>query len=499
MAKYILRVEAVNIYDLIKDTQNLSTIRGAGLMILDAAGKIENMPDNSKEVKIKKIETISTGASIGMFSFEADDEDKAEDFRNKVAKFLSNDSNLMHATFVVDIQPILNAGSFMKDYEKVIAKNRWRQFQQLTVVLPEENSSNDVRICALDKLRPGTCEETIQGEIKSISTSVSKRFNYGKDQKQKFYENQLEKLGVVLKDKDGNRQKFTTDFKSLSSNLKRGNLHHKIAVIYLDGNKFGTIRNRLCQTPEDLTDFDKTLKTHQRKFLKALVKDRMLNDSGYITDDKKLRIETLLWGGDEMMWVVPAWKGWSVLGTFYESSKEWQFQGEPLTHAAGLVFCHHNAPIHRVTSLCRDLADKVKANKDRPAGNEFQYVVMESFDHIGQDIEKFRSTQVPFNYQYTLDGNKMGKIAYTIRNLIKELPRNQVYNAIRAAIEDTQNIQSPEKLEAFNDRLEEVLGTSLKHNVDNLLSNNNIFGQDPRGWWIHLAELWDYIPEEREL
>jgi hypothetical protein len=50
----------------------------------------------------------------------------------------------------------------------------------------------------------------------------------------------------------------------------------------------------------------------------------------------KLRFETLLWGGDELVWVVPAWQGWWTLDFFFRKARRWEYNNIPLKHAAGL-------------------------------------------------------------------------------------------------------------------------------------------------------------------
>src|SRR5439155_23707913 len=138
-----------------------------------------------------------------------------------------------------------------------------------------------------------------------------------------------------------------------------------------------------CPTPDLLSSFDHTVKNYRRQALTALLhsmhtpqeKDLWTSPRGYY------RLETLLWGGDELIWVVPAWQGWKILSLFYRQSTNWNFAAQPLTHAAGMVFCHHNAPIHSITALAKTLAEVAK-EKSRDQ-NLFAYLVLESFDHVG--------------------------------------------------------------------------------------------------------------------
>ncbi|EDN65205.1 hypothetical protein BGP_6503 [Beggiatoa sp. PS] len=69
---------------------------------------------------------------------------------------------------------------------------------------------------------------------------------------------------------------------------------------------------------------------------------------------------------------MPAWLGWWTLDYFFRKSKDWEFPDPnsddnkvyPLTHAAGLVFCQHNAPIHRIRNLAEQLGNLVKDQED---------------------------------------------------------------------------------------------------------------------------------------
>ena len=70
-----------------------------------------------------------------------------------------------------------------------------------------------------------------------------------------------------------------------------------------------------------------------------------------VMDDGKdaLRLEVLLWGGDEFTLVVPAWKGLEVLERFFQIAARLEFGSDvPMTHRAAVIFCHHNAPILQI-------------------------------------------------------------------------------------------------------------------------------------------------------
>ena len=71
MAKYLVRVEAVNFDNFINDTQDISTIRGGGLLVLDAA----------KELAARaEMRGIYTGASTGLFVAELPENEQIESY-----------------------------------------------------------------------------------------------------------------------------------------------------------------------------------------------------------------------------------------------------------------------------------------------------------------------------------------------------------------------------------------------------------------------------------
>jgi CRISPR/Cas system-associated protein Cas10 (large subunit of type III CRISPR-Cas system) len=380
--EYYLRVEAVNLDHFISDTMDISTIRGGGLLLLNAI-----------EEKIKKrfeqqFEAISTGASSGLFSFKIADMEKAQVLRQQVVDFLNRDKRLKHATFVVDILPV--GKTFNEDKEKVLALNRWQQMQSPTVVYPSLEGRKLIRpkrpICDIDNIRP-LAKKISKKE--RVSESVFQRRQYGRWLKQYFYQQHtgIKKL-----------PRFVNDLSELSYDKSRGHLHHKMAVIYLDGNGFGKIQQEICEGDENgefLLDFDKKVKKYRRDFLRRFLTKTISQPEWTFIDpaDKKNpekhRLETLLWGGDEMTFVVPAWLGWWTLDYFFRESKEWNFEKDyPLTHGAGLVFCHHNAPIHRITKLAKDLAELAKAKSRKKSYVAYQ--VLESFDYVSEDLEEFR-------------------------------------------------------------------------------------------------------------
>jgi hypothetical protein len=481
--EFYLRVEAVNLSNFIFDTTDLSTVRGGGLLLLDAINRIDD--------HFTQLEAISTGASSGLFSFTADNLESAQILQQQIVDFLNLNKKFKHATFVIDTLPV--GKTFTEDKEKLLALNRWQQMQSSTVVFPKNDQQNaKFPICQVDDISPSSSHKIQKGDDSLIvSESVYQRREYGRKQKQIFYKKQTK-----LK----NLPNFVNELDELAYDIKRDNLHHKMAVIYLDGNSFGTIQREICQgddAKEALQLFDEQIKEYRRGFLHDLLKDTIgKSEWTYKHDEPKHRLETLLWGGDEILLVVPAWLGWWTLSYFFQKSKDWEFPDPnsdtkvyPLTHAAGLVFCHHNAPIHRIKDLAMKLGDLAKA-KSREV-NSVAYQVLESFNDVGENLEDLKSfinkrcgESGLKSDDLIILGNEMGKALSAMEPIKRAIPKGKVYAIVQALLHAPTE-KADELIAEAERQLNHTLQTELKQ-------LQNSFGEN-REFWLHLIELWDYI------
>ncbi len=463
MSKYYLRIEGVNLTNFVYDTQDLSTIRGGGLRLLDAIEEIEDRFKN-------KLHPISTGASSGLFEANVSTFDDAQHVKGQVKDYLNKDSCLKYATFVVDILKS-NDSNFKEDKEKILALNRWSQMQSPSVAVPSQTSDTP---CTIDMVRPAGSNRLPKYKDKEdvpVSDSVYYRRDYGLKAKQRFYE---KITGITT------LPEFVYDLDKLTSDESQGNLHHKMAVIYIDGNRFGAIQEE-TKVQDELKSWDDTIKQYRKQMLGELLNETILKPEW--TNGDKHRMETLLWGGDEIIWVVPAWVGWWTLDFFYRHSKSWRFNGTPLKHAAGIVFCHHNAPIHRITPLAKELAEEAK-KKDR-SKSLFVYQKLESFDHIGKDFKSHVSSVYKGKAKaddLILDGEQMQKIRAQIIELKEnDFPVSRLHKVVYAVISGQEDIESIIKKTITDKALTEQLKS-----LTTLLN-----GESTK--WIHIAELWDYI------
>jgi len=225
-------------------------------------------------------------------------------------------------------------------------------------------------------------------------------------------------------------------------------MHNKLAVFYVDGNQFGEKGRRIFQEQgaAGFKEWSDALRKHHRTLLRDLLKrtevDELWSNSG------KIRLETPLWGGDEIIWIVPAWKGWELVEWFFGQKHEIVLRGETktLSYACGLVFSNAKAPIKNVRILAKDkLGEAAKRVGRADNVHRLAYEVLESFDDISGDFDKYRKKWLPpmtSISQLVLDPTR--KIWEPLRKLAgtEEFPMRQLYNCVKAWRQEDQTKKS---------------------------------------------------------
>ncbi|MCK6685095.1 MAG: hypothetical protein L6R30_22050 [Thermoanaerobaculia bacterium] len=466
-----LRMEGVNLSSFVYDTNDLSTIRGGGLLLLLATQRV------AKRFSVE-IEPISTGASAGLFMLKPEARPAAT-LRREIERFLMSNEDFKHATFVVNVIDDRNGSiDFPHVCENLVSKNRFQQMQSPSLVVPDPVPG--AFPCSLDRLRPAR-----QLGTDEVSLSVHRRREYGRRAKRVLYSR-------ILKDvlHKAFRGAFVNDFAALTSDETRGNLHHKMAVIYADGNKFGSLQRKARASSAGLRAFDGFMKERRASLLAALLENIQSRPGFKAGDD--LRLETLLWGGDEFLWVVPAWEGWRTLSFFFDETSKWPVfpvpggRGDQLTHSAGLVFCDHKAPIARIRQVAESLATAVKHEK--PGIDGFLYLCLESFDHPGADLERALLRRLPPHRSVrdlVLSGSRATAIHEAMVKLKREIPKSKVHECLKWSLSPKEpGGPSPESGVAA------TLSGSTRQALDSL---RGAFGNALA--WLHIADLWDYLEE----
>lgn len=470
MTSTLLRVEAVNLASFVYDTARLPTIRGGSRLLLEAVDAVETWL--VEEIAPEKVEVISRGASAGLFRLTTGD---AAKLRNELEGWLGRHAELRHATFVVDTVP--ESKAFRLDVERLIALNRFRQMRSPALAIPRGTAKLP---CHSDKVRPGTKTRNLPGgEGKEwLSESVALRTDHGRAEKQAFYEDETGLPWDLV---------FAQDFQELAADDSRVKLDGKMAVLYLDGNHFGNIQRELCQSAEKQQQFDAHLRKLRRGFLIALLEQIEGNPLDWLSLQGTQRFETLLWGGDDLLFVVPAWKGFWLAELFFAISRDWQFDGRPLRHAGGLVLCHANAPIRRIKHLAEELAEIAK--KAGREHNLLAYQVLESFDLVGSELADFRAARSPGGAapkELVLAGDRLGALRAAVTALTPVLPHGRVHRVAKALLADELAVAGERK--ALGELAQRETGGDPVAALE-------AAAVTPAAGWLHLVELWDYFEE----
>ncbi len=491
MAKYYLRLEGVNLSSVLDDTPQVSVTRGASYMLREVANKLPEWVKGKWQFGIV-LQPVSVGASVGIYACDTSD---GESLASRISDALAKDISCRHFTFVVDAVPA--SSDFRVDLEQLVALNRWKQMQMPSLSLAGLETLSDGP-CQWNGIRPAD-EVDDRRKVRRdnrpapTSTSVATRYRAGRQLRQNFY---LQEAGH-----DFEGYHFTDELSELAKNASKNNLDGKLAVIYIDGNRFGRLQQKRCVDEKTQKLFDETIQTQRRDYLSAFLSYiHTIND--YKTEDDRLRLEILMWGGDEILMVVPAWCGIDALCFFFQQSENWKFQGESLTHAAGLVFAQHKTPLSRLATLAKELAENVKHHMSEGiTHNGFDYVVLESIDYPTESLFRFRQNvfgKTLIEQRFPLGPLKRPALE-ELAKLFDELPKGQCCTLARALVADGRMDKAAQ---AVLKRLREVTG---KQKIDEFEKvSDRLFAdfhndQPSEAWrWLHPVDLWDYLPLPKE-
>jgi hypothetical protein len=533
-SSYLLRVEAVNLLGVVADTEQLSTIRGGGLMLLHAMDEVKAAL--VALVGADAVQAISTGASIGLFQLTTADWQAAR----AAARARLQVPPFQHATFLIELVPFdpSKPDGLLVAAEEVLALVRWRQQQTRSLVMPPPGVNG---VCALDRTRPTTT--TIfypAGQETPVSTSVRDRYCYGRQQKQRLYRNVVgaERFDVSTQGAGTENvdDKFVFDLQTLTAHPDAPHpLHGKMAVLYVDGNSFsetqkdfvhnGTLPASHADGPDNAVTrqifFDSQLRAWRSDLMAAWVEGlAQPEERTKKPGNAQIRMETLLWGGDEMLLVVPAWKGWwaaalladSIRNAQKHDPQRWRIGGKTLQHGIGLVFCHHDAPINGIRKLAQRLADDIAKRQRKQT--RLAYLVLESFDLVGRDLPAYwNDIHGPFADSMALpavafDDDAVAPwrdVEAAFQTLSKhKLPRRRLHRFADIAL----NHSAANRAAAAKMLLRDLQDDQLKAIIGALCTlakawqlNGPKSPEEPGDaqLWLHVHALWDYLaPHEAE-
>lgn len=491
---HLLRIEAINIDTICDDTDDISIRRGGSLLVRQAVIDAETWL--VEYLSQDQVERISAGASIGTYGLKLDGHDPS-DIIQRLTDQLNGHEYYQLACFALAVCPYNNDYNLVR--ENLVTQIRYQQLRQPGRYIPSPSANQD-GVCEFDHLSPGV-EIKIKKEKKYIGDSAKRRFDYGRNQRQQFYREELEDF-IDPETMKLDALKFTDDLCELSHDPGFDKLSDKIALIYFDGNGFSSEQRNYGKTIQTQQNFDTGVRKIRQTFLADLIACA-IDDPHFKTDDEKLRLEVLMWGGDEFLLVVPAWKGWDVTQRFLiQHAPHFAFIGDngakrTLTHAGGLVFCGANTPIARIRDLARSLADLIKDRKDNKNRNSFAYLVLESIDYPANEIESY------FKQRYSAmvtNGFTEDSTFPLLASALDHEALNQLLDAVSSGVLHALGAASvyhgPES-PAYKEqwvRTEQILGADTVKKardwLDQLFPNQK---KVPHWQWLHLLELRDYL------
>jgi hypothetical protein len=408
------------------------------------------------------------------------------------ALFATTDSvPFAHLSFSVACVPVAGDGG-ARDMAAALAHAnallRKQQLQNWTVNFQMPSNAKDK--CPMNRMLPADTDiwvakdisvtsdddassnETTSERIR-VAKSVAARRHFGRHMRQKFYAFELGEAKEGASDLRRRHPKigdltFTNSLQDIVAeppDLGDGRqlplqLHNKIAVFYADGNAFGSIRAKLgggCETPESIGKFSEQLLGIRRAQYLFPLLDRLWRGSEpeqhrrmFVQMDKgerkidALRFEMLLWGGDEMMWVAPAWLGFWLAQGFFTQLSGAEIEKNRLTHGAGLLICDRKTPIRQAKDMVKtQLADAAKSVRvgDQPV-DAIQVEIFESADLPDGQLDRHRASLFEGLWEgeatptLSLSGANFGQLLGQITKLKdpeKGLPRSQLHRLLDIA------------------------------------------------------------------
>lgn len=486
-AKHFFRAEVLNFDWTFLDTNDISIMRGGSML---ASSSMRGLADRLARDGWHIVE--HTGASV----LATQRKESSPELAEHIA-WLKGESSDEEAparawlTIACALTTALPDESDVAAATRLASLVRVQQLQMPALTLcPSKTVASSP--CVEDRLRPATRARHRGGQAEEALSEFSFiRWKLGKGSRQRFYGQEVgSEMGLT----------FTDDLHTLAAAPPEfaKHLKDKVALIHVDGDAFGSIR-AACKTLDQVAFLNGAIKDGRRSFLIALLDRFKSNEAGAwqtTADPPACRLETLLWGGDEFELVVPGWLGLEVLAQFYEASAHWQVPhapDTPLHHSAAIVFCGVKTPIASVRKLAGRLVDEVM--KSRKTKNCVAYEVLESFDHIGSDLEGHRQRTRPPGWDF--------------RTQLIPGPALRQFLSLGCSAKEHGIARGPllhQYLDRFNARealakqstrkFQNRLPESQQGTFEALLALTPSEDEVSPAAWLHLPLLWDYlIPE----
>ena len=319
MAQKVLVVEGVNFDQCLYDTNDLSVIRGASLL-LDGA-----LPVVSAAVTEAGARIVSSLAGASSYEI-AFDGAEATVVESAVREALAQ--NPWRAlSWVVSVADTAGVAR---------GRNRRQQFQTWTVKLSAVPGAS----CedALDRVRPAVPgkDDAIKGPL-SPETRI--RLEHGRKFRRDFFRNGTRNL--VGEDT------LCASFEELVNPPPKGlreGMKGKIAVVHFDGDRMGELRRLVGDDAIFSAQMSQLTEAILQRIVEGIRRRRA-------PEDRRFRMEVLLWGEDDITLVVPAWDVLEVIRDFQDAISGAEIAKQPVSFTGAAIVANYKAPVRKLVHL----------------------------------------------------------------------------------------------------------------------------------------------------
>ena len=486
--KMYCHVEGVNFASTVYDTQDISTIRGSSLLL-------ERIPTVlGLSLAPYKPEQVEFGAAKAVFRLA---EGTEEEVHQTIAEALERPP-WSHMSIVHGLGASPEA-----------ARRAARIMQYQTWTVPDPGEPADLPD-ALDFTRPGQNEVPSPGEgtaTRVLSESTFTRRAEGTRNRPNFM------------DRDHFRPPY--DFNEMLRDPDKvpEMIQNKLAVIATDGIKGGELREAFA---DDIA-FSKAMKKFRSNLANALSDWAELPGAHVLAGKMKVpRFDALLWGGDDIVFVMPAWLAMPFMEVFFRVTESYEFTPEgqnarKLYHRVACIIANAKTPIRQMRALALDAEWQLKNaselqspsfEKNSQKGAEiatgvFSIDIFESAALPHKKILPYRTAQYGSRYVLGEDMFMSSDITPIIEfcRLVTEegqvgLTRSLIHGALHDMRQLGATVSSSSGQKAVVDRLSDHLKRVQGHEDTDLeiRAINGRFSKLPRRTSMVMAQVAQLLP-----
>ncbi len=490
----VLRIEGANFDACLYDTDDLSVVLGASSLM-------EEMPERVKEA-LSKAGIDATrqvfGGSLAVFQLQEGQVARAVN----VARDCLAKDEFVHLSFLITT----GQGECVNAAANQAANFAKRQQLQAFTFQPFA-TEDATRPDAFDKKRPAKKATIIKQRPASQATFDRQAF--GRKQREKMFLDVIRKRTTI----DERHIKFCDTLEDLVTYDQATRPHgipetliNKIALIHLDGDRFSKAAEVI--TPAKFSD---ELEEKLGEVLDRWVQDTIGQEPDDTNGKRTFRMQVLIWGGDDLTLVVPAWRALPVLEGFYEVTNGWKVKNcetkkeVELSFTAGVTIANKKAPVRLLTRLAEASVRKAKEDGFR---NSVSFDIFESVAPMEQgELAGYRQRRLPSGMKekqnaedmpYAFDAKKLDVLKQTIAHL--KAPKEDQDPVARHKLYQLLTIDDDAKFEeAFDTYLQRTRNLS-SHAAKKSLKlpfggeqGEAVEASHLRTHIFWITQLWDYV------